>query len=270
MTFSEEIITPEMAREYLKANKINRPLRDSTVDYYASMMKQGKWMMNGEAICFLKGGSLGNGQHRLAAIIKANIPVKFLVVRGCDDQSFTTYDSGRNRDISDVMSMSGIQNSTWISAIISRYFILSSDMYGDGCRGGAMKYLKKSKQDYIDEYNDTPALYQDAALFSKKMCSKIRLLKQSEVGGIYIYLEKKRFHKIDVVRNFLEELHSMSTTIPSIQLLREKLIADRLASSSMKGGYKYNIIAKAWNAFLSEKPIKILRWSPSEGRIFFK
>lgn len=270
MEFKEELITPEMAIEYLKANKINRPLRESTVDYYASLMKQGKWMMNGEGICFLKGGSLGNGQHRLSAVIKANTPVKFLVIRGCDDLSFTTYDSGRNRDISDVMSMSGIQNSSWISGIISRYFILSSDIYGDGCRGGAMKYLKKSKQDYIDEYNDAPALYQDAAVFSKRMCSKIKLLKPSEVGGIYIFLVKKRFHKIDVVRKFLEELHSMSTVLTPIQLLREKLIADRLASSSMKGEYKYNIIAKAWNAFLLERSIKILRWSPSEGKIFFK
>lgn len=81
-----ETITPELAREYLKSN-LNNPrgkktLKRSTANRYANDMKSGKWETNGETIVFDEDGILKNGQHRLAAIILAGVPVKIFVVRG--------------------------------------------------------------------------------------------------------------------------------------------------------------------------------------------
>lgn len=66
-----ETITPDMAREYLKSNSMNRPLNDRTVNLYAQEMRTGNWKLNGEAICFGKNGALLNGLHRLYAIVKS-------------------------------------------------------------------------------------------------------------------------------------------------------------------------------------------------------
>ena len=37
----------------------------------------------------------------------------------------------------------------------------------------------------------------------------------------------------------------------------------------MLGEYKYNLIAKSWNSWTTQKPIKQLKWSESEGQIKF-
>ena len=48
-----EKITPEKAKEYLRANTNNyRKLSRATVKKYAEDMKNGKWELNGESIVF--------------------------------------------------------------------------------------------------------------------------------------------------------------------------------------------------------------------------
>lgn len=43
-----ETITPDMAREYLKSNSMNRPLNDKTVNFYAQEMRAGNWKLMGK------------------------------------------------------------------------------------------------------------------------------------------------------------------------------------------------------------------------------
>lgn len=103
MKVDVETITPKMAEEYLKHNKINRTLKDKRVTSYANDMKDGAWQLNGEAIRFNKSGDLIDGQHRLNAIIRANKPIQTVVMRGIND-TVSVYDRGlcvpfRNRRI---------------------------------------------------------------------------------------------------------------------------------------------------------------------------
>lgn len=51
-----ETITPELAREYLKANTFNRELNEKTVNSYVRQIKEGQWKLNGETIAFSRGG----------------------------------------------------------------------------------------------------------------------------------------------------------------------------------------------------------------------
>lgn len=78
-----EHITPVIAKKYLEANSDNpRRINQNVVAAYAQDMKAGKWFMNGEPIVFDEEGRLRNGQHRLTAIVKADVAVDILVVRG--------------------------------------------------------------------------------------------------------------------------------------------------------------------------------------------
>lgn len=73
-------IGPKEATKMLEMNAGNRKLRTSVVLEYASYMKNGLWRENGEAIRISEEGIILNGQHRLHAVIAANLKVKFLVV----------------------------------------------------------------------------------------------------------------------------------------------------------------------------------------------
>lgn len=107
ITTTVETITPESAKEYLQRNNINRNINQSRVNAYADEIKNGKWQLNGEAIRFNTSGSLIDGQHRLSAIIKAEIPVEMCVMRNIPDD-VSIYDRGRPRDITDSMLISGM------------------------------------------------------------------------------------------------------------------------------------------------------------------
>ena len=76
-------ITPEMAREWLKKNMHNnRPVLKATVHNYARQMRCGTWNLTHQGIAFDQNGELVDGQHRLSAIIEANVPVKMNVTYG--------------------------------------------------------------------------------------------------------------------------------------------------------------------------------------------
>ena len=71
-----ETITPKLAEKWMEANKNNRPLRRSLVGRYAGAIRRGQWELNGESIKFDEDGVLFDGQHRLAAVVEANKPIK--------------------------------------------------------------------------------------------------------------------------------------------------------------------------------------------------
>lgn len=99
LTSTFETITPEKAREYLEANTNNyRTLSQHKVASYASDISRGLWETNGEPIVFDAGGFLKDGQHRLAAIVKAGKAIDVLVVRGVS-RDVQIYDWGTNRTL---------------------------------------------------------------------------------------------------------------------------------------------------------------------------
>ena len=269
-----ETITPDLAREYLKANINNRILKSKVVDFYAEQMRKGQWLLNGEAICFTEGGGMVNGQHRLNAVIKAGIPVDIIVVRGCDPNSFNTYDSGVNRTCSDIFYLNGISNNANISAIVNRYFTIKADRLfisaANAGRPTRTKELKKSKTDALNEYLSSPSLYQDVYRLSDSCTSKIKLYSRSEIGGFCAFLVKDRHHSLEVVTRFMRMLFwNEDVTNNTVNVLREKILKDRMSTKSvMTSSYKQAILIKTWNAYITRKELKTLTYNKDkEGNL---
>lgn len=104
MTMAYELITPEIAMEYLKRNVGNRSISKSLVLTYALDMKNGRWdNRTGDAISFDEKGILKNGQHRLSAIINSGIPIKTWVCRSVSENGI--YDYNRKRSLSDQVTI---------------------------------------------------------------------------------------------------------------------------------------------------------------------
>jgi hypothetical protein len=68
-----QTVTPKKAAEYLARNTANRPLAKRTVREFAQAMRRGEWLVTHQGIAFDTTGALVDGQHRLAAIIEADI-----------------------------------------------------------------------------------------------------------------------------------------------------------------------------------------------------
>lgn len=82
IVLSTELITPELAYQYLKTTVQNRPVDWGKVAIYAQKMREGLWQPFSRYIEFTEAGDLINGQHRLLAIIESGLPQTLVVVRG--------------------------------------------------------------------------------------------------------------------------------------------------------------------------------------------
>ena len=95
-------VTPELAARWLEHNTRNRKLRQSVVNRYAADMKAGRWMVTGDAIAFDRNGAIINGQHRLWAVLEANITVQMLVVFDLEPDTVAVLDDHLKRNLVDV------------------------------------------------------------------------------------------------------------------------------------------------------------------------
>ena len=104
--------TPEEAAYVIKnLNTSNRYISPNHVEMLARDMKSGKWRDNGDPVRFMTDGSLGDGQHRLAACARANVPITVLVVSGLTKEDMLTVDRGRIRSIGDMLAIAhGVRN----------------------------------------------------------------------------------------------------------------------------------------------------------------
>lgn len=118
--FSEVVdMNPGLAAELLRRNPDNRNIRDQKAAHFASDMSAGRWVFNGEPVIIASDGQLNDGQHRMQAIMDANLVIPMLVVFGLPRESRFTLDQGSARTASDYLHMDGIIHST-LSAGIAR------------------------------------------------------------------------------------------------------------------------------------------------------
>ena len=95
-------VTPKMAVEWLEKNiDNNRTIRQSIVSKYARDMRNGDWKLTHQGIAFNSIGELVDGQHRLWAVVEANVPVKMYVATGLDIGTEKLVDSGLARTMVD-------------------------------------------------------------------------------------------------------------------------------------------------------------------------
>lgn len=118
ITAKVETITPKVAEEFLNHNPHNRSLRQKHIDFLSREMATGNWKV-AEPIIIDWNGNLVDGQHRLWAVINADVTVDMLVVRGVDPEVFSVIDQGLLRSIGDLHHQIGGRNSNAVTSVAS-------------------------------------------------------------------------------------------------------------------------------------------------------
>jgi hypothetical protein len=143
-----EMITPDLAREYLEMNfSNNRSLTKTTVARYTALMKGGMWKLSTDAIGFDVEGSMVNGQHRLTAVIASDTDQPFVVLRGLPVENATVFDMGKRRMMHERLTVAGHQLSAHACAIIR-------NAMGDynSLQTGTMKYSEQQSDVIVWEH----------------------------------------------------------------------------------------------------------------------
>jgi hypothetical protein len=120
-------VTPEMARTWLSNQAPNRRLRPRIVETLVREIRSGNWRVTHQGIAFDEDGKLVDGQHRLAAVAEASLPVQIMVTTGMErEAALRAVDQGAIRTRGDLFGMRGVANSSKTAAVCRTIGILTT------------------------------------------------------------------------------------------------------------------------------------------------
>lgn len=260
-----KMVSPQIAKNWLTVNTINRRVNDKLIIFYANQMTRGLWEFNGEPIIFSDTHKLLDGQHRLMAIIRSGVTLPMVIIFNIKESTFPTIDRGRNRTMSDVLDITGISNSTNITSTIRKYFaIAASKTPSAGVTMASVKgtELNMSPQEYIAFYNKHSILIQEIFNESNKYYKISRLLTSTEVAAYILFLHLNKNHSLDKMYNFFKQLLTgRDIENETIFQLRQRLISSKTSINKITGKYRYALIIKTWNAYVKNKSIRTLKFN---------
>jgi hypothetical protein len=249
------MVTPQLARKWLMKNVRNRSLRAYSVSAYARDMKTGRWKFTGDAVKFALDGTLLDGQHRLAAIVEANVSVQMLVVYGLEAQTQEVMDTGRARTVGDVLSLRGEKNGA-ATASIARFAIHYEN--------GSLPWVNRrpTHSELLDYIRRHPEI-EDAATYYSLARSYVSANPSAIAAAFHICAEVDRADARDFFHRQLIEQTGMQNDDPALVLYRF-LASRRNRGDNVSAPEALGYALLSWNAFRSGRTLTRLQ-APKGG-----
>ena len=258
-------ITPEIAADMLSRNHGNRRMSESRVLRYASDMRGQKWRLTHQGIAFdgtMEDGELLDGQNRLNAVIRVGFPVEMMVVEHADPETFADIDTGKVRNLSDLLTIEGARNSDNIAACVNWVWRLKhrtpQGVPASGApppRVGLELYRRESAQALRHAVNVTERL------------RKAIHVPPGPYAGLYYTCAQLDFGDAEDFWERLRVGENLQRNDPVLRL-REFIIKDRTQVMRVRANALYHIAVttKAWNAYRRNAPITNLRYRQGGDR----
>lgn len=237
-------ITPEIATAWLEQNTHNRKMTPRIVSKYADDMTNGAWELTGDAIRFAEDGRLLDGQHRLAACLRAQVPFVSVVVYGLQSEVQDIIDTGKSRTAGDMLKLRGLVNANHTAATCRLLISYKAQLtYSQGNR-----HSHTSIRDALERHpNITKSVTQCLGL--------PRGMPQAAFSFVH-YVATTFLKAADDANEMIDVL---KTGVPSydgdpIHALRDKLL---LADPKPSFDVAANTVFRAWNAYCQRDTLRI-------------
>jgi hypothetical protein len=254
-------ITPQEATLWLDTkNSKNRPISENAVAKYTQEMRENRWKLNGQGICFNQSQQLVNGQHRLMACVRSNKPFETLVTWGVPDDAFDTIDDCNTRSLADVLHIKGETGSILLSAGLRFLWIYATgEIERRDLRKGkiATKPLLEATLDRNPKIRGSVKFYS----MLKARNGGLMIPAGMAIGLHYLFSlvdEKKADEFFTRLQSGLE-----LTEDNPIYILRARLISgQREASTKLTQPALYYYTVISWNAYANGTYLKRLVFAP--------
>ena len=241
-------VSPDLAKYYLSKNTANRTVSKRHVIGLANQMKNGLWLLTHQAICFDIAGNLIDGQHRLHAIVKANMVIKMMVVTGADNQTFTVLDTGKNRNAADVLSIENVRNYTQVAACIRLWYKLRNGWFHDSGESA----LNATNQQVLTFYNERPDFWQNIIHETQKLYkSSLQLVTMQYISGIFAHWAD---NNQDVT--FIKAVFENDDTVINARGLHKMLLNYKLKKRNVSLNETLRLFFKYHSYFMDGRSVK--------------
>ena len=244
-------ITPEYAKTLLETKNLgNRPLNTRHVKELVREITEGRWKVNGDTICF-NDTRLIDGQHRLAAVVAANMPIQSLVVEGLPFDVFDTKDVGKRRSPGDTLFVRGEANSARVAAalvMIERYMTKRVN-------NNQTKFTNTEVEMLLKKH---PGI-RDCIIASSTIK---RLIRPAVIDACYYLFSQKDKAMADEFVDKVLRGTNLDEKSP-YSLMRERLVANTTSKSKINAPYMMALCIKTWNLVRLGKNARSLAWRSS-------
>lgn len=259
--FESVDVTPALAHVWLKHNTQNRALKPHAIRAYATDMREGRWVLNGETIKFSgpdsdNPGKLLDGQNRLHAVIAADLEVPFTVAFNIADENQGTMDSGTKRTVADNLTIKGSANSVIIAAAASMALQVAT---GRTIGGGGQRFTNSTIEAFIEQNPTLRASAQVASQYARRSDVRPALVAYTHwvLGRI----------DMDAATGFWRdaaEKTGLRQGDPVIALTN-RFAEARRNRESLPAAAELSAIYRAWNARRQGKQLRIVKVNSVKG-----
>ena len=274
-----ETIDADKAREYLASNPLfesgrkgtNRPLSVRVVNNYAKEMLYGNWMLTHQGIAFDTKGKLRDGQHRLEAIVQAategaidgefklepnpNIKIELEVTRGVDPKTFDVIDVGRGRSSSQILAMSGYQNSILLAAAGRLLYLFENHDYLQWRR---VKVSSHTVLETVAKHKLENYMNIGSSLFH------VGFINSAATVGYYVCHRAYPEGPLNEFMDALRDGENLKSEDPRL-VLRNYMIRSRATADSRRDASTHlALYIKSWNDFVNGKRRSQVHWRTNE------
>lgn len=254
ITIDRMFVTPALASEWLQLNTSNRPLKEKRIAEYARDMANGLFLFNGEAIKRAVNGKLLDGQNRLEACVRANVPFETLVIQGLPEHTQATMDSGARRSAGDQLAINGVAYSRNLAAIARRVWQWEQKNYR------FTNNMSPTNSEILEVVDAHPSLARSVEV-AHRTALAFRVSNCTTVGTAHhIFLAIDPDDTAQFFAQFetgagLEEGHP-------ILALRARLIMDQTMQRRAAFHQSVNYFLRTWNAVREERDMSKLQCPP--------
>jgi len=156
-------VTPELAKKWLdECNVFNRPINQEAVDMYVRQIKSDKWRRTHQGIAFSDKKSLLDGQHRLMAIVIAQVTVPMLIFMDEEKGNYEYIDSGRNRSNLEIVRMSSrnetlkLMHTQTLKAMLTGRYCKGNSKYSNAELGELYRKYAAAVNFAVEQIGDYP------------------------------------------------------------------------------------------------------------------
>ncbi|MFE1010030.1 hypothetical protein ACFW4M_01835 [Streptomyces sp. NPDC058794] len=254
-------VTPELAAEWLTRNTNNRPLSKATVQQLAARIQRGEWQLTHQGIAFDEDGVLIDGQHRLAAVVRAGLTVPMTVAHGVPRTAFTVMDTGRKRTGRDALALAGEANATHLAAAL-RGLHLYLHAPNSAWSGGSSVTSNDQLLTLLAEHPDIRDAMQHGIAFNRAC----RITVTAATIGWYVTTRARPELDQSSWREGLITGARLEPGDPRLTLRNTMLNLATGASHRRRDDSREHLLyyLKAWNAWAEGRSVKLLRRSPNE------
>lgn len=258
-------ITPDRAAEWLAANTANRPLSRSTVRGFAEAMRRGDWLVTHQGIAFDSEGALVDGQHRLAAIVEAGLPVELTVFTDVEPGTFDVLDTGKRRNAADVLAIDGEKSTATLAAML-RAVWQYENRRDVSWSGGAAAVTNHQIRQTLTEH---PTI-RDFVGLGERIATETGMIKSAAGAAVYLVEQANK-----TKRNRLVDWHEgvidgtgLTRTDPRLVFRRTMFAMARKQAGVVQRRRDtrehFGLYVKAFNAWAGGEKISQLRFAARE------